>query len=114
MAAGIHLAQRAISSCFFVLAAVGMLLAGAWFLGSPWIPWHDLLKASRAVSPEEARGAMHAFFLATLLGLPFSIVELECVEKVIEMRTPASSVVPPMFIWCTFVSPFCEKYSASS
>lgn len=69
------LARRAISSCFFVLAAVAVGLAVLWVALSPWVAWTEVLRTSAAVTPGEARGAMAAFFLATLVGLPFSIVE---------------------------------------
>lgn len=69
------LARRAISSCFFVLAAVAAGLGVVFVCLNPWMPWESLLRTSADLSRGELAAAMTAFVLATLAGLPFSLVE---------------------------------------
>lgn len=70
-----ELARRAISSCFFVLAAVAAGLALVFVVLNPVLPWERILRTSAGLPREELAAAMTAFVLATLAGLPFSLVE---------------------------------------
>lgn len=69
------LARRAISSCFFVLLAVSVALGLGFALLNPWMPWERMLRTTADLGRGELAGAMVAFVMATLAGLPFSIVE---------------------------------------
>jgi O-antigen/teichoic acid export membrane protein len=69
------LARRAISSCFFVLLGVAMVLGVVFVLLNPALHWDRILKTTADLGREEMSAAMLAFVLATLAGLPFSLVE---------------------------------------
>jgi O-antigen/teichoic acid export membrane protein len=69
------LARRAISSCFFVLLGVATVLGLVFVLLNPMLRWNEILKTTADLGREEMSAAMVAFVLATLAGLPFSLVE---------------------------------------
>jgi len=69
------LARRAISSCFFVLLGVATVLGVTFAMLNPWLPWDRILRTTGELTREELPASMMAFVLATLAGLPFSLVE---------------------------------------
>ncbi|MBL9127649.1 MAG: oligosaccharide flippase family protein, partial [Verrucomicrobiales bacterium] len=69
------LARRAISSCFFVLLGVAVVVGASFAAVNGRIPWERVLRTTDAVSRTELASAMWVFVVATLGGLPFSLVE---------------------------------------
>lgn len=67
-------ARRAVSSAFFMLTGVALLLASAFAICYPSIPWDRVFNVSHEVGREEAGPAMAVFFGCFLVGLPLSVV----------------------------------------
>lgn len=67
-------ARRSVSSAFFMLAGVALLLAGAFAICYPSIPWDRVFNVSPEVGRQEAGPAMTVFFACFLVGLPLGIV----------------------------------------
>lgn len=67
-------ARKCVSSAFFFLAALAMLLALVFVLCYPWIPWDRVFNVSPEVGQQEAGPAMAVFFGCFLVGMPLGIV----------------------------------------
>ncbi len=67
-------ARRSVSSAFFMLTGVALLLAGAFAISYPLIPWDRVFNVSPEMGRQEAGPAMAVFFGCFLLGLPLGVV----------------------------------------
>jgi O-antigen/teichoic acid export membrane protein len=69
-----ELARRYISSAFFMLTSVSVLLSIVFGLGYRWIPWHRLFNVHSAVATAEAGPAMAVFFACFVVNIPLGVV----------------------------------------
>jgi O-antigen/teichoic acid export membrane protein len=67
-------ARRSVSSAFFALAGLAIVLALAFAIAYPFVPWADLLNVSSSEAASEAGPAIAVFFACFALGLPLGVV----------------------------------------
>lgn len=67
-------ARQCVSSAFFLLAGLAVLLAVVFMLCYPSIPWDRVFNVSPIVGRHEAGPAMAVFFGCFFLGLPLGII----------------------------------------
>lgn len=67
-------ARKCVSSAFFLLTGLAVLLALVFVLCYPSIPWDQVFNVSPEVGRQEAGPAMAVFFGCFLVGLPLGIV----------------------------------------
>jgi O-antigen/teichoic acid export membrane protein len=68
------LAQRYVSSAFFMLSCVSLLLLIIFGIAYPWVPWSRLFNVHSAVAMAESGPAMAVFFGCFLVNLPLGVV----------------------------------------
>jgi O-antigen/teichoic acid export membrane protein len=66
---------RLISSAFFILAALAVLVAVAFMIGYPLVPWARVFGVTTAQAASEAGPSVLAFVLCFAFGLPFTVVQ---------------------------------------
>ena len=69
------LAVRTVSSAFYLLSAVAVLLCVAAIAVSPRVPWGNLLNITSAVAVREAGPAFTTLVVCTALNMPLGIVQ---------------------------------------
>ena len=69
-----ELARRYVSSAFFMLSSVSLLLLIVFGIVYPWVPWYRLFNVHTAVAIAESGPAMAVFFGCFLVSLPLGIV----------------------------------------
>jgi O-antigen/teichoic acid export membrane protein len=67
-------ARDLVSSAFVFLWGIAGILAIAWALAFPWIPWRWLFNAHPSVSDTELHGAVAVVLATVILRLPLSVV----------------------------------------
>lgn len=68
-------AKRSISSAFFVLCGIAVILAVPFYLLYLLIPWATFLNVSSDISAEEIATAAGVFLMSVLINLPLGIVQ---------------------------------------
>lgn len=68
-------ARRSVSSAFFILAGVAALVAAAFALVYPWVPWHRIFNVKTAIAVQESGPAMAAFVFCFALNMPLGVVQ---------------------------------------
>lgn len=69
-----QLARQYVSSAFFLLAAVALVLAVVFAIAYPWIPWASFFRVHSAEAMSEAGPAVAVFAGCFLLNIPAGIV----------------------------------------
>jgi O-antigen/teichoic acid export membrane protein len=69
-----QLVGRYVSSAFFMLGGIALILAGAFVIIYPWIPWKQAFNISSSQAIAEVGPAMCVLVACFLLGMPFGIV----------------------------------------
>jgi O-antigen/teichoic acid export membrane protein len=67
--------REAISSAFFILAAIGVMVFVAFAIAYPYVPWSRIFGVTGDRASREAGPSVMAFILCFAIGLPFSIVQ---------------------------------------
>jgi O-antigen/teichoic acid export membrane protein len=68
-------AESYVSSAFFMLTGVSLLLGLFWILVNPYISWNWLFNVTTPRAVAESGPAMTVFVWCTLVGLPLSLVQ---------------------------------------
>lgn len=68
-------AESYVSSAFFILTGVAILLGLIWFLVYPYISWNWLFNVTTPQALAETGPALNIFVWCTLVGLPLSLVQ---------------------------------------
>ncbi len=69
-----ELARRYVSSAFFMLSGVSLLLLVIFGIVYPWVPWYRLFNVHSAIAIAESGPAMAVFFGCFLVSIPLGIV----------------------------------------
>ncbi len=66
--------QRAVSSAFFLLTAIALVIAGSFYLFNAWLPWRQIFSGASDALISDARASSAVFVGCFAVGLPLGIV----------------------------------------
>jgi O-antigen/teichoic acid export membrane protein len=68
-------AQVAVSSTFFILLTISLVLLGAFLLSYPFISWYKVFNVNSAVGKIEAGPTMMALIIPLLVNMPLGVIQ---------------------------------------